>query len=213
MRFKALLAATAVALMALPAMAQENVTWWDFLSGGDGVRMKALITRFNQEHPDIKVTGTTLEWGIPFYTKVRTAVAVGQGPDIMTYHLSRMPLGLEEGVLDEITDDDLKNAGVTKDSFFPASIKAASSDDGKLHAVPFDIHSIVLYYNKSYLEGSKFLDADGRLTGINSLKDFEEALTLAKDKGAEAPVSYATGDDGGTYRVFYTLLLVSRAVN
>lgn len=72
--------------------------------------------------------------------------------------------------------------------------------------MPFDIHSIVLYYNKSFLEGSRFLDADGKLTGIDSLEDFEEALALAKEKGAQAPVSYATGDDGATYRVFYTLL-------
>lgn len=206
MRYKNLFAASAIALMAFPALAQENVTWWDFLSGGDGVRMKALISRFNEEHPDIKVTGTTLEWGIPFYTKVRTAVAVNQGPDVMTYHLSRMPLGLEEGVLDEITEEDLTNAGLAKADFFEASVDAASSDDGKLHAVPFDIHSIVLYYNKSFLEGSRFLDADGKLTGIESLSDFEEALQLAKEKGSTAPVSYATGDDGGSYRVFYTLL-------
>ena len=206
MRYTRLFAAGAIALMAMPAFAQENITWWDFLSGGDGVRMKALISRFNQEHPDIKITGTTLEWGIPYYTKVRTAVAVNQGPDIMTYHLSRMPLGLEESVLDEITDEDLKNAGLSKDDFFDASVKAASGDDGKLYAVPFDIHSIVLYYNKTYLEGSRFLDANGKLTGIESLKDFEEALATAKEKGAEAPVTYATGDDGGTYRVFYTLL-------
>ncbi|WP_105385456.1 extracellular solute-binding protein [Neorhizobium alkalisoli] len=206
MRYRKLLAAGAIALMAMPAFAQENITWWDFLSGGDGVRMKALISRFNQEHPDIKITGTTLEWGIPYYTKVRTAVAVNQGPDIMTYHLSRMPLGLEEGVLEEITNEDLKNAGLSKEDFFGASVKAASSDDGKLYAVPFDIHSIVLYYNKTYLEGSRFLDANGKLTGIESLKDFEEALAIAKKKGAEAPVTYATGDDGGTYRVFYTLL-------
>lgn len=117
MRYGKLLAASAMALMAFPALAQENVTWWDFLSGGDGVRMKTLITRFNEEHPDIKVTGTTLEWGIPYYTKVRTAVAVGQGPDIMTYHLSRMPLALEEGVLSEISEEDLKNAGLSQSDF------------------------------------------------------------------------------------------------
>jgi multiple sugar transport system substrate-binding protein len=206
MRYRRLFAAGAIALMAVPAFAQENITWWDFLSGGDGVRMKALISRFNEEHPDIKITSTTLEWGIPYYTKVRTAVAVNQGPDVMTYHLSRLPLGLEEGVLDEITDEDLTNAGAAKTDFFDASVTASSGDDGKLYAVPFDIHSIVLYYNKTFLEGSRFLDADGKLTGIESLKDFEEALAIAKEKGAEAPVTYATGDDGGTYRVFYTLL-------
>lgn len=206
MRYRSLLTAGALALMTMPAIAQQNITWWDFLSGGDGVRMKALINRFNEEHPDIKISATTLEWGIPYYTKVRTAVAVKQGPDIMTYHLSRLPLGLEEGALDEISEDDLKNAGVAKSDFFDASVSAASDSDGKLYAVPFDIHSIVLYYNKKYLEGSRFLDTDDKLTGIESLKDFEEALALAKEKGAEAPVTYATGDDGGTYRVFYTLL-------
>ncbi|MDN3722120.1 extracellular solute-binding protein [Roseibium salinum] len=147
---KTLLAAGAMSLASLPALAQQDITWWDFLSGGDGVRMKALIARFNEEHPDIKINGTTLEWGVPFYTKVRTSVAVGQGPDVMTYHLSRMPLGLEEDVLDVITEEDLATAGLSKDDFFPAAIAAASDADGNLHAVPFDIHAIILYYNKSF---------------------------------------------------------------
>ncbi|EAV41498.1 ABC transporter, substrate binding protein (sugar) [Stappia aggregata IAM 12614] len=203
---KTLLAAGAMSLASLPAFAQQDITWWDFLSGGDGVRMKALIERFNEEHPDIKINATTLEWGVPYYTKVRTSVAVGQGPDVMTYHLSRMPLGLEENVLDVISDDDLATAGLSKDDFFPAAIAAASDAEGNLHAVPFDIHSIVLYINKSYFKGSRFLDDEGNLTGIESLADFEEALALAKENGSETPVSYATADDGSTYRVFFTLL-------
>ena len=124
---KTLLAAGAMSLASLPAFAQQDITWWDFLSGGDGVRMKALIARFNEEHPDIKINGTTLEWGVPFYTKVRTSVAVGQGPDVMTYHLSRMPLGLEENVLDVISDDDLAAAGLSKDDFFPAAIARSAA--------------------------------------------------------------------------------------
>lgn len=203
---KTVLAASAASFIALPALAQQQVTWWDFLAGGDGVRMKALISQFNEEHPDIRISGTTLEWGVPFYTKVRTSSAVGQGPDIMTYHLSRMPLGLAEGVLSEITPEDLENAELSTADFFDRSIDAASGEDGKLYAVPFDIHSIVLYYNKSYLEGSEFLDDNGNLTSIDSLEDFERALALAKESGSSTPVSYATGDDGGVYRVFFTLL-------
>lgn len=201
-------AATAAALLlstaGFAAAQAQKVVWWDFLSGGDGVRMKALISDFNKEHPDIQIEATTLEWGVPFYTKVRTSAAVGQGPDVMTYHLSRMPLALQEGVLSEITDEDLANAGVTKDEFFPASIEAAS-DGGKLYAIPFDIHAVVLYYNKTLLEGTPYLDADGKLTGISNLDEFNAALQAMKDKGVEAPLSFATGDDGATWRVFYTL--------
>jgi multiple sugar transport system substrate-binding protein len=186
------------------AAAQQEVIWWDFLSGGDGVRMKALIEDFNAEHPDVKITATTLEWGVPYYTKVRTSAAVGQGPDVMTYHLSRVPIALDEGVLSPITDEDLAAAGLSKDDLIPAAVEAATND-GTLYAVPFDVHAVVLYYNKALLEGTPYLDADGKLTGIASLADFETALQAMKDKGVAAPLSFATGDDGATWRVFYTL--------
>ncbi|RYH06221.1 extracellular solute-binding protein [Tropicimonas sp. IMCC6043] len=201
------LAATAALAIGLsgPALAQVEVEWWDFLAGGDGVRMKALIDRFNEEHPDIQINGTTLEWGLPFYTKVRTSVAVGQGPDIMTYHLSRMPLALEEDVLSPITDEDLAKAELSKDEFFPAAIEAASTDDGQLMAFPFDIHAIVTYYNKSALEGTEWLDENGLLTGINSVEDMTALLTWAKENGFSDPLSFQSEGGGGTWRMFYTL--------
>lgn len=201
----AALAATALVTSAAGfARAQEEVVWWDFLSGGDGVRMKALISDFNAEHPDVQINATTLEWGVPFYTKVRTSAAVGQGPDVMTYHLSRLPLALSEGVLSPITAEDLTAGGLAASDFFPASIEAASSD-GQLYAIPFDIHAIVLYYNRTLLEGTPYLDADGNLTGITNLDEFNAALAAMAENGVEAPLSFATGDDGATWRVFYTL--------
>lgn len=200
-------AASAALVLGLssPAWAAVEIEWWDFLAGGDGVRMKALIQQFNAEHPDIQIQGTTLEWGAPYYTKVRTSVAVGQGPDIMTYHLSRLPLALEEGVLSPISDEDLGKAGLSKDDFFPAALEAAAGPDGQLMAVPFDIHAIVAYYNKTALEGSEWLDADGNLTGINSVEDLTRLLTWAKEKGFSDPLSFQTEGGGGTWRMFYTL--------
>jgi multiple sugar transport system substrate-binding protein len=204
-KLKALLLASMTAMAVLPAQAAETITWWDFFTGGDGVRMKALINDFNKEHPDIQIQATSLEWGVPFYTKVRTAAAVGEGPDMMSYHLSRLPLAMNEKVLTEVTPADMEAAGLASGDFFDTVLKAATQDN-KLYAVPFDIHSLVLYYNKSYLQGTEFLDAQGNLTGITDLASFERALQAAKDKGSAAPVTYATGDDGGVYRVFYTLL-------
>jgi multiple sugar transport system substrate-binding protein len=202
-------AVCAAALMGAGAAAsaqQQTVVWWDFLGGGDGVRMKALIDDFNAQHPDIRIDGTTLDWGVPFYTKVRTSAGVGEGPDVMTYHLSRIPLALDEGVLSPITDEDLANAGLKKEDFFPRAIEAATSD-GTLYAVPFDIHAVVLYYNKDVLAGTPYLDAEGKLTGVDSLADFTAALQALKDKGVETPLSLATADaSGGTvWRAFYTL--------
>ncbi len=200
-------AATAMLLASAGYAAAETqkVVWWDFLSGGDGVRMKSLISDFNAAHPDIQIDATTLEWGVPFYTKVRTSSGVGEGPDVMTYHLSRVPIALDEGVLSPITDEDLANAGLKKEDFFPRSIEAASND-GTLYAVPFDIHALILYYNKDLLEGTPYLGADGKLTGITSLEDFDAALKALQDKGIKEPLSLATANDGTTWRIFATLL-------
>ncbi len=72
--------------------------------------------------------------------------------------------------------------------------------------MPFDIHALVLYYNKDLLEGTPYLDADGKLTGINSLADFDAALKALQDKGIAEPLSLATANDGTTWRIFSTLL-------
>lgn len=201
---KRLVVSTALLAAATTQAFAVDVEWWDFLSGGDGVRMKALIQKFNTEHPDIKIKATTLEWGTPYYTKVRTAVGVGEGPDIMTYHLSRIPLALTEGILSEVTDADLTTAGLSRDSFPEAAVKAASGEDGKMYAVPFDIHAIVAYYNKKALEGTGALDDKGNLT-VKNLDDLTAVLTKLKEKGVKAPLSFQTVGGGGTWRVFYTL--------
>lgn len=203
---KLLAGAALVMGMSGPALAAVELEWWDFLAGGDGVRMKALIDRFNEEHPDITITGTTSEWGLPFYTKVRTSVAVGQGPDIMTYHLSRLPIALEEGVLSPITDQDLETAGLSREDFIVSAIEAAQDDDGQLMAVPFDVHAIVAYYNRTALEGTEWLDENGQLTGLNSIEDMTAMLTWAKENGFSDPLSFQTEGGGGTWRMFYTLL-------
>ncbi len=90
----AILASLALLIPTL-AFAQIQVTLWDFMSGGDGVRWKQIISDFNASQNAIKVNSTTLVWGDPFYTKVHTAVISGQTPDVMTYHISHFPAGLK----------------------------------------------------------------------------------------------------------------------
>ena len=135
-------------MMASAAQATETVVWWDFLGGGDGVRMKQLIADFNKEMAGkVEIQATTLDWGVPFYSKVQTSTAVGEGPDVMTYHASRIPLAVSQNTLSEITADDMKAMGLSADSFAKATWDAVQVD-GKQYAVPFDTHPIVLYYNK-----------------------------------------------------------------
>ena len=194
------------AVMAGAAQAQEVVEWWDFLSGGDGARMKVLIDRFNEEHAGaIEINATTLEWGTPFYTKVQTSAAVGEGPDVMTYHLSRIPLGVEAGVLSPITEEDLAAAGLSAADFQPANVEAAMVD-GQMYAVPFDIHSIVLYYNKEMLAQAGLLGEDGLPTGLDGAENFAAALGKLQEAGIAQPLSIHDSTGDSTWRIFYSLL-------
>jgi len=198
-------AVAASALMVGVAQAKETIVWWDFLSGGDGVRMKSLIDEFNKEHADkIEIQATTLEWGVPFYTKVQTSAAVGDGPDVMTYHESRMPLGVSTGTLSPLTPEELAASGIKASDFGDANWKAAQGPDGKQYAVPLDIHSIILYYNKDLLKKAGLLGDDGKPKGLDGVANWDAALAKLTTGGV---TGLAVPNDGGSgWRIFYTLL-------
>lgn len=187
------------------ALAQTEVIWWDFLAGGDGVRMRAMIDEFNQSHPDIQITPTTLEWGETYYTRVQTAAAVGQGPDIMTYHLSRYPLAVEQGVLRPFSEGELSSAGISRDTF-PSGLVEAATFEEQLYGIPLDIHALILYYNRDILREVGLLAEDGTPQGIDSLTGFNAALATVNEAGY-LPLSFQTDNLSATvWRIFMTYL-------
>ncbi len=206
-------AAILAAVFAAPmAMAKETVVWWDFLGGGDGVRMKKLIEDFNAAHADtIEIQATTLDWGVPFYTKVQTSAAVGEGPDVMTYHASRIPLAVSQSTLSEITPEDMAAMGLSADSFAKETWDAVNVD-GKQYAVPFDTHPIVLYYNKDKLAEVGLIGADGLPTGLDGKDNFTAALQKLKDAGNEWSIVQVTADGGFAFRTIYSLLCQQNGV-
>ncbi|AJY45392.1 sugar ABC transporter substrate-binding protein [Martelella endophytica] len=188
------------------AHAEETVIWWDFLSGGDGVRMKQLISDFNEQHAgEITIDATTLEWGTPFYSKVRTSAAIGEAPDMMTYHASRIPLAVSQGILSEITPDDWQAMGLSQDDYAPATWDAVTIDD-KQYAVPFDTHPIVLYYNKDVLAANDLLTEDGKPKGLDSREGFEATLKGLKDAGVDYPLASTTADGTFMFRTIYSFM-------
>jgi len=209
MNFRRMMIAAAVAAAGLwtaAAQAEETVLWWDFLGGGDGVRMKQMISDFNTAHAGkIKIDATTLEWGTPFYAKVQTSAAVGEAPDVMTYHASRIPLAVSQDILEEVTADDMAKMGLSSSDFAPATWDAVNVD-GKQYAVPLDTHPIVLYYNRDLLKKAGALGDDGRPMGMGSKDDFTATLKKLKDAGIEFPLGSVTADGNFMFRTVYSLM-------
>lgn len=171
------------ALLGGAALAQQptKITFWNFLGGGDGARMKQLIDGYNASQKKYQIQQTVLQWGVPFYTKVRTSTSVGQAPDLISFHLSRISGWAPENLLRPITTQELASAGLKQADFFPRLWNAASYQ-GKTYAVPLDTHPMVLYYNKDLAGKAGLLDASGKLKPITSAAQFTAALKAVKDK-------------------------------
>ena len=195
--------------------APTQITYWDFLGGGDGVRMKQIVEEYNKGQNEIHINESTLTWGEPFYTKVHTAVVSGETPDVMTYHLSHFAAGIANKDLRPITAEELAQAGLKASDFQKSLIDRSlelSKTYGKtdqLFAVPLDIHTIVLYYNKTALQKAGLLDADGKPTGLDNIDSFTKMLAALKAKTHLIPISWSgttSADPASCWRLWYTFL-------
>jgi multiple sugar transport system substrate-binding protein len=122
----------------------------------------------------------------------------------MTYHVSRFPLAVPSGILRPFSDEELASVDLSRDDYFPNVLEKATID-GNLYGVPFDISTIVLYYNKDVLDQVGLLGDDGLPQGIEGIDNFNAALQKISDETDNLPLSVA--NEGATdWRVFYTLL-------
>ena len=165
-----------------------------------------MISDFNAAHEGkITIDATTLEWGVPFYSKVQTAAAVGEAPDVMTYHASRIPLAVKQGILQQITPSDWETMGLSEGDY-AASTWDAVTVDGKQYAVPLDTHPIVLYYNKDILGEAGLLTEDGVPKGMESREGFTNTLRALKEAGVQYPLGSVTADGNFMFRTIYSLM-------
>ena len=118
-------------------------------TGPDEASYQALVTEFNKSHPDIHVTMTAEPWAT-VAQKLPAAWATGGGPDLATpssdpgsifnYIKTNSVLPLDSAVG--------TGSGQIDSSAFPSVVRNAFTVDGKLYAVPANMATLVLYYNK-----------------------------------------------------------------
>ncbi|MEJ7648144.1 MAG: ABC transporter substrate-binding protein [Nakamurella sp.] len=135
-----------------------ELTMWTGFTGGDRAAYESLVTQFNSSHPNIKVTMEVQPWDT-IAQKLPSAWATGQGPDIATPNFDPNVLGeyLKTNsllALDAVGDGDTQ---INADKLAPSAIKAFTVDD-KLYAVPANIATLQLYYNKKLFTAAGLTD-------------------------------------------------------
>ena len=116
-------------------------------SEDDTAALKAQVAIAQEQNPDLKIEMRSAPWG-DFFTKLTTNMASGNIACVT---------GMNSGMLSSYTDgfakltaEDLKTAGLVEDEFAPGAFEILSNK-GELYGVPFDMATMLTYYNADML--------------------------------------------------------------
>jgi multiple sugar transport system substrate-binding protein len=118
-------------------------------TGPDEPSYQALIAQFNKTHPDIHVTMTVEPWAT-VAQKLPESWATGEGPDLATPSSDPGSIFnyIKTNSVLPLTGSVGTGSSQIDASAFPAGVRNAFTVNGQLYAVPANMATLVLYYNK-----------------------------------------------------------------
>ncbi len=192
------------ALPNIPVKAEEGeIEFWNFFTGPDGQNMQALIDGFNSTEPEFRVKNVTMNSG-DLYTKIPTVVNSGKGiPDLTMVDVARVPMFQAQGLLEPMTSVLEQQSEIKKENYNEA-VWDTGTYDGEQYSVPLDMGVIGVAYNKDLVDKYAPSVLDDNVITIDEIKEiipkasedgivtipvsffgYEQALSLAKQEGAE----------------------------
>jgi len=172
---------------------------------GDNELIQEVNDEFAKDYPDMKVDIEIQQWD-NIATKLTTALASGNGPDIVEMGNTQTPLQTYSGGLLDITDD--KDSFEDSDNWLDG-LASPSTYDGRLYATPLYGGTKVVMYNKQMFadagitETPKTIDeliaACGTLQSANaSVANFSGFYMPGQYYFAGVPFVFGAGGDVAT---------------
>jgi len=156
--FKRMIIAGLVLALMLPVIAVSaqddvvTVTWWATERGRDTAATRdmhfQLARTFEESHPNIRVA-LSLYPSRGFATRVLTAIAAGEGPDVFYHYFA--PDIANQGFLEDLTPY-LEESGVAA-NWFPSGVNRGMYQ-GRTYAVPRDAVSGFVAYNQDLFDAA-----------------------------------------------------------
>lgn len=175
--------------------AGSNLSFWSLFNGGDGEWIGKIVQEYNKnEKPEHPVQITTLVWD-DYYTKLQTAIATGNGPDIGVSHVSKLYELAKTGAIEPLNGY-LDKLGIKFSDYYAKANQDAVTVDGKIYAIPLDTHAEIMYYNTDLLKQAGV--SEDAVKNIKSADDFVKILKTCKEKLPEdiTPLTLTqSGDD------------------
>lgn len=157
------------------------LNFWNGFTGPDGKTMEAIVDKFQQENPDVRVKMQIIPWGT-YYDKVTLALAYGGAPDVFVCHAARIAEFASFGKLRPLDDLYRTAQPPLLESQFAAAPWHATFYQGEHVALPLDVHPMGLYYNTKLFRAAGIVDAQGKAVPPRTWEEFlTDAKKLTKD--------------------------------
>lgn len=155
-----------------PASLTAELTWWDTSDPtNEGPTYEALIKKFNEEYPKVKINYESVPFG-EAQNKFKTAADAGSGaPDIMRAEVAWVPEFAAAGHLYALDGTPLLD-----DNNFLETPLSSNVYDGKTYGVPQVTDTLGLMYNKALFKKAGIAEAP------TTWQEVEDAAKLLKQK-------------------------------
>lgn len=132
-----------------------HISFWNGLTGSDGVTLNEMLTQFAADNPDISVTVEMIVWNT-LYQKLQTAFVAGTYPDVFLLHASEVPQYANFGVLRDLSDQYTEGGGWLPNDDIPETTMSGMlwADDGMIYGIPLDNHGRGLWINTDMFEAA-----------------------------------------------------------
>lgn len=130
-----------------------HISFWNGLTGSDGVTLNEMLSGFAEENPDVSVTVEMIVWNT-LYQKLQTAFVAGTQPDVILLHASEVPQFGSFGVLRDLSDQYTSGGGWLPDDDISATTMSGMAWDGAIYGIPLDNHGRGLWINTDMFEAA-----------------------------------------------------------
>lgn len=131
-----------------------EITFWSHFGGEDGKYLNNMVEEYQELHPEVKIEHLEVT-NEDYYTKFKTGITSGEGPDVSTGDANRLVEFKEAGLVEDITPY-AEDAGVDWDSF-NQNVLDTCIVDGEHLAIPLSSYVTIMFANKKLLEDADML--------------------------------------------------------
>ncbi|MBT8400719.1 MAG: ABC transporter substrate-binding protein, partial [Rhodothermia bacterium] len=155
------------------------ITFWHSFVSSTIPALEQLITRFEREHPDIRVNAQYIPTGDALVQKLVTAVQSNTAPDISWIHSHYLEELVEADAvfaMDEFINGANGLTAEELDDIYPALIQYASWQ-GTMFSMPMEATNLGILYNRDHFRAAG-LDPDRPPATWSQMRDYVQKLTV-----------------------------------